>query len=395
MKKRLRERVTKVDDSPITSVLTHHAKDFIASQSQQLHPMQKLQQTIGNRAVVRHLQKKNRIQRESETGVADPSARGQFVLGVSGWFNANKSASEAKVFVLIDEVARQAIAQLTALGIPAPNIVLDPQAPGKLDGQFRAKNEWSLLLNPNMACPMETSLSALTNTQLLHIVNVVYHEVRHAQQYYAMARFLAGTGVSASEIAQQMNIPAHVAQSAHGNPLVAMETEGIPGFGGSMTTNLPEYTETWAWYRQVYGKLGKYTQGIYDMLQDIWKFRGHLRTFLADNSQASEVSFIGDIVTKWKDETLPNVLLDYKTRLEGNTFFQMDREALAQINTILPILQNLIAKWDANEDMEVFKGEIDSLNTAVEKAYEELYTEKDAHVLGDQVAEDFKSIAGI
>lgn len=405
MTKRTRQRLMQHTASPIKARLFDRAESIIARQSEQ-HPMAKLQQTIGNRAVTRQIEHNNRIQRESETGIADPGVRGQYYLGVMDWYNkANRYNNARKddpaaenlfsVGAFIDAVADEAIQSITSLGIPAPTKKYDKDMPNQLEGQFRSKKEWVLLINPNMVCPPETLIGELTNEQLLRIVNIIYHEVRHAQQYFAMARFLAGTGANATEIAQKMEIPQNVADAAHAVPLTAVRVEGIPMFGGSVTSTMPEYTEAWAWYRQVYGYLGKYTQAIYDMITDIWTFRGHLKAFLADDSQAGHLSLIDDIVTKWNDKTMPDVFEGYKTRLEGNSFFQMDINTLAQINTILPLLQSLITKWQANEDIEIFKGEVDSLYDAVKQAYEDLLTEKDAHVLGDQVTEDFKSMAGI
>ncbi|HYO89806.1 MAG TPA: hypothetical protein VER79_14245 [Candidatus Limnocylindrales bacterium] len=381
--------------NPIAKSLHNHLDQVIASH--QPHSLLHLQSTIGNRAVVRHLQKQNRIQRATETGLASPAARGRYTLELSSWRNEHVSDTPpVEVFVLIDEAADQGFAVLGRAGIPKPDKVLDPQAPASLDGQFRAP-EWSLLLNPQMVAPLNTPLTSLTDEQLLRIVNVVYHELRHCEQYFNIARFLAGTGIEASEIATTMDIPENVAQAAHANPLKMVVTNGLPMFGGDMPSISAEYFEAWLWYRQVYGKLGKYSTGVYDILQDIWSLRASLNDVIADPSRADIAFNMDTIITTWKDERIPNVLEAYKATLEASPFnFEMDQQALRDINRILPAMREVITQWDAiSSDFTVLKPPLDQLYDVVKQAYEAMLTEKDAHVLGDQVTEDFKTMAGL
>ncbi len=361
------------------------------------HSLLCLQQTIGNQAVVRHLQKKGRIQRAAETGMASSAMRGRYTMGVSTWRNEHMGYNPpVQMFVLIDEAAEKARNLIGELGIPMPDKVLDPQAPGGLDGQFRA-NEWSLLLNPQMVAPLTTTLDALTNDQLVRIVNVVYHELRHCEQYYNMARFLAGTGIEAKEIATTMDIPERIAQSAHVNPLKMVVNNGVPFFGGGLPSISAEYFEAWQWYRQVYGKLGKYTKGIYEIVQDIWKLRGSLNDVIADPARADIAYDMDVIIQAWKDERIPKVLEAYKASLEASPFsFEMDKQALGDIKRILPVMKGFIEIWDQSSgDFAALKPELTRVNDVVKQAYEALLTEKDAHTLGDQVTDDFKTLAGI
>lgn len=365
--------------------------------SQALPPIQELQQTIGNRAVVRLLQKKDRIQRATETGLAAPSARGRYSMEMNSWRNAHVNYNPpVPVAVLIDEAVTKAEELLDGLGIPKPQKIFDPKAPGSLDGQFRAK-EWTLLLNPDMVGPNQTALELLTNDQLLRVVSVVFHEVRHCEQYYNMARFLAGTGVAAAEIASTLDIPEHVATAAHANPLTMIATNGIPLLGGGLPSLSPEYFEAMKWYRQVYGKLGKYTQGIYDTLQELWSLKSNLKEVIKDPSRADLAFEMDTTIQKWKDERIPTVFAAYKASIEASPFkFEMDEQALHNINVILPAMKAFIALWDGvTDNFTVLKPGLEALDVAVEAAYEALVTEKDAHVLGDQVTDTFKTLAGI
>jgi hypothetical protein len=174
-------------------------------------------------------------------------------------------------------------------------------------------------------------------------------------------------------------------------------TSGIPFFGGGLPSFSTEYFEAWQWYRQVYGKLGKYTKGVYGILQDIWSLRDSLKDVIADPSRADIAFNMDTVITTWKEDRIPNVLESYKKSLEASSFnFEMDKQALRDINLILPAMRAVLAQWDAvSSDFTILKAPLDSLDALVKKAYEALLTEKDAHVLGDQVTEDFKSVAGI
>lgn len=396
MKERSAQGPQRNDLDPGTRTFLPQNEQSLAG-SRSAHALLQLQKTIGNQAVVRHLQTKGRIQRAEATGMASPAMRGRYTMGVSTWRNEHIGYTPpVQMFVLIDEAAEKARNLVGELGIPVPDKVLDPQAPGGLDGQFRA-NEWSLLLNPQMVAPINTTIDALTNEQLVRIVNVVYHELRHCEQYYNMARFLAGTGIEAKEIATTMDIPDRIAQAAHANPLRMVASNGIPFFGGGLPSISAEYVEAWQWYRQVYGKLGKYTKGIYEIVQDIWKLRASLNDVIADPARADIAYDMDLIIQAWKDERIPKVLEAYKTSLEASPFnFEMDKQALRDINRILPVMKGFIELWDQSSgDFAALKPELTRVNDVVKQAYEELLTEKDAHTLGDQVTDDFKTLAGI
>jgi uncharacterized Zn-binding protein involved in type VI secretion len=79
------------------------------------------------------------------------------------------------------------------------------------------------------------------------LANSVYHESRHAEQWYLMARQQAGAGASAAQIQSSMGVPANFAASAAANPLTGTSAQG----------NLAG-----ACWNSVYGPRGAYRNGV-------------------------------------------------------------------------------------------------------------------------------------
>jgi hypothetical protein len=90
---------------------------------------------------------------------------------------------------------------------------------------------------------MSVGLKALrtaqpTRDQAAKLVDTVYHEARHAEQWFRMAQMRAGRGLSAAAIAAEMTIPPRVAALAVAAPLER----------GSMQAVIAE-----GWFDSVYG----------------------------------------------------------------------------------------------------------------------------------------------
>lgn len=108
---------------------------------------------------------------------------------------------------------------------------------GELDFQ-----NWNLDVNQNLF-----NKASLSDADMSQLGNTVYHEARHAEQWYGMAQYNANSAGSANALASGMGIPQNVADSAFANPTTA----GSYGdtFGGAM-------------YQSVYGADGSYRNGV-------------------------------------------------------------------------------------------------------------------------------------
>lgn len=80
--------------------------------------------------------------------------------------------------------------------------------------------------------------ATISNADYADAANTVYHESRHAEQWFSMARLLAGQGKTAQEIATQMGIPLNIANEAAALPYKPGSMEALVANG---------------WYESVYG----------------------------------------------------------------------------------------------------------------------------------------------
>lgn len=87
-------------------------------------------------------------------------------------------------------------------------------------GSFR-KSTWEIRLNPDEFSHRSgvTKVSDLTKDEVADIADTVYHEARHAQQYFRIAQVKAGEGKTASKIKREVGIPSAVAEKAKEMPL--------------------------------------------------------------------------------------------------------------------------------------------------------------------------------
>jgi hypothetical protein len=86
-----------------------------------------------------------------------------------------------------------------------------------------------------------------TPAEKADMADTIYHESRHAEQWYRMAQFQASQGKSAADIATDMGIPDTIAQQAFDNPVEK----------GSVTELIAE-----GWNESVYGSKAKYRNKV-------------------------------------------------------------------------------------------------------------------------------------
>jgi hypothetical protein len=107
---------------------------------------------------------------------------------------------------------------------------------------------WTMRLNRLLL-----NQSGLTQQDAADLANTVYHEARHTEQWFTMARFLAGQGYSAPGIALQLGIPANVARDAKDRPIQPGTTEAVVASG---------------WYESVYGSGAAHREAVLTRVED-------------------------------------------------------------------------------------------------------------------------------
>jgi hypothetical protein len=138
-----------------------------------------------------------------------------------------------------DALLKSVNTQLKAANVPICNKSVKDLGPafGQLD--FAT---WTLELGQEAF-----SQPTVTKEQAADIADTVYHEARHAEQWYRMAQFLAGKKKTAKQIATEMGILANIAKEAHDHPIKA----------GSMEAVIAE-----GWYESVYGAKADYRDRV-------------------------------------------------------------------------------------------------------------------------------------
>ncbi|MEV4318217.1 hypothetical protein [Actinocrispum sp. NPDC049592] len=154
------------------------------------------------------------------------------------------ATAQARADALVVAVNRR----LTAAGVPTVTAVLyageSPQESGSFD--FAT---WSMQLNQ-----LRFDQSGLTQADAADLANTVYHEARHTEQWFMMARYLSGQGYSAAGIASTMGIPGRIGRDAKAAaPILRGTVEAVQASG---------------LYESVYGSASAHREDVLTRLND-------------------------------------------------------------------------------------------------------------------------------
>ena len=141
-------------------------------------------------------------------------------------WNTHKTA-QAKAQALVDAINKQ----LKAAGVPGVGVKLQGGL-GAASGHFNSPT-WEMALDQNLF-----SQANIPQAQLDKMANYVYHESRHAEQWFNMAQVLAGQGKTAAQIATTMGIPRNIADEAVKSPIAHGSSKALVVSG---------------WWENVYG----------------------------------------------------------------------------------------------------------------------------------------------
>lgn len=129
-------------------------------------------------------------------------------------------------------LGQAAIDQLTAIGVHPPTVVM-ADLPAGNGGNF-AFTTWSLTLSRLPFTAATPSVADINN-----VIEAAYHEARHCEQWFRMARLRAGAGRTAAQIATEMSgLAPAAAAAAHAAPIAAGSAEA---------------TQATVWWNSVYG----------------------------------------------------------------------------------------------------------------------------------------------
>jgi hypothetical protein len=123
--------------------------------------------------------------------------------------------------------------ELAEAGIPPCGIAIVPQS-GL--GEF-SHTQWVMDLQEGLF-----KKDVISREEIADLGDTVYHEARHAEQFFRIVRYLAATGKSPKAIKKETGLPDRIIELGHASPLV------IPESGHSR-----EMAEAMQWHESIFG----------------------------------------------------------------------------------------------------------------------------------------------
>jgi hypothetical protein len=263
-----------------------------------------LQSTAGNRAVSNAIAGVSRtaaplsVQR-SDTGMAAAAPTSTFTGAVLAYWRAQEN-KDKPLQPLGDELIRLVNSTLASLGAPPCNHSFDASADDS--GAF-SRTTWNIELNTaKFSERAVTKVGGLNQDEVKDIVDTIYHEARHSEQYFRIARTWAGKGKTAQEIETGMGIPATVAAAAVKAPLK-----------GDTKANEGLIEEAGAWEAFTIGKYGKYKENVADVRDRMSTIEAKMDAYDAAHPEntwkevRTEVAAIDKLYTDFFDKLLTDI----------------------------------------------------------------------------------------
>jgi hypothetical protein len=237
-------------------------------------------------------------------------------------------------------------------------------------GKFIADG-WTLVLNPDAFSrrdPKPTKIGELTPDEASLIAHTVYHEARHAEQNFRMARLEAG-----EHHERDFEMDEDAARAAEANPLTARN-------GGGQ-----ELREAREWRDSMAGVDSQYREAV-----TLWQEETHEAARLVYYAKPDEEAYLRErMAAKLANWRKPNSATAF---LRDHLASARKRRKTTMIADILAIEAaiDIAEKAQAGSDFAPLKAAVLELNKAVYRAYGNLPVEHDAFEAGNAVLEDFE-----
>jgi len=353
-----------------------------------------LQRGAGNRAVAR------RVLARRGTGMREAAPGSTYVKAVAAHYrDAVKRRATLDDFALV--LAGEAIKTLGGLGVHPPKPGTDAKVP--FPGQFDPV-AWTLTMNTTMWAPKSgaRTVDGMTTDEAATAVGLLYHEARHAEQHFRMARVQAGEHVRAGvkdvagALERGMQLRPDVARAAAASPLhdtaatADLVAEARDWHAITRGRHLPFKNIVIPWNLEVRGAL-KLFDGLNPMQLD------PVRTGLAP------------LVRAWSTgATRAQLLVTHRKaidRLPKKT--AGDREVLAQISALKTASDGVTASFTALDKawptagprtrldlVTALRAKVRALVDALDAAYRAEPHEKDAFDAEVPVVKEFRAAIG-
>jgi hypothetical protein len=249
------DRKQAAEQEHVPSRLTRERATAGVAGGEEHHRLLELQRSAGNAAVADALSVSRAPAQEPElSGIGADFAVDQYA-GVAQKLRENwaRLTPYARAQMLVTTVNFE----LSHVDVPSATFELSDKLQPQTAGEFVAnkdQDEWAFLLNKTQFSDPSPDAIDQQGEGSPGLAQTVYHEGRHAEQWFRIARMKAGMKWKAKIIADWLGIPARIAKEAVKHPLKA---DG------------PETREAEAWLGGETGSRGEGTAKSYDRLDEM------------------------------------------------------------------------------------------------------------------------------
>jgi hypothetical protein len=231
-----------------------------------------LQRTIGNNATAQLIQAKSAEQsktiQRAETGMRSSSAITRYSQAAFKIMEDNPNMAPN---TFVREIHKLAGGEFSGLGAPLPNLVFVGGGGGAFDS-----TAWTIEVDVASVFGAATSVSTADQAKVDDLINTMYHESRHAEQNFRVARMRAGKILGGSteqtninqavqQIMTATNMPENVVRAAANRPLYESWTSKFMGESDKMMD------EAEAWDKTLFGVDANYSWMMQSGFDDVTK----------------------------------------------------------------------------------------------------------------------------
>lgn len=353
----------------------------------------RMQSTVGNHAVQRLMRRQPkpkvrstlpsnfRIQR-AEISLEQPALMNDFVQqGYAYWQEPTNKTKPVRNYAAF--LVTQANAALMSLGVTRCNHDFLPSGP---TGAFY-KYDWSICFNETDLTENDTiqTVGALTQEQASSIAGTVYHEARHAEQTFRVARLMAGQGKDAAAIAAETYINETAAADAVKNPLM------------NTPETAEEFAEAQEWQKFMVGIHNEYKLRFNvfgDKAFEAWK----LLTTATDADFANCKQHLTDYMQYVRDQQVPFVSSEFGRIIDIADMTPNDQMIFDMLMKIDNVTHATLERWEKVQsatnlaELNAFEPILSAFWITLFNAYEAFPHEKDAWEVGGAAGDKFKNM---
>ena len=394
---RTRTRSSRVEQSPPTTqaVVPNHTAEATFAPDSQAQRILHLQRTLGNQAVTRLLTNQRAVarvpsvQRKKDTqfGMANPVRVKSYAKQAYNWAQAPANSGKP-VRAAVQKIVDLTKSYLSGIGVPLPAFNISSSGPGSGKGGLFQWEPWAIHVDDTDANPDPATISTvgqLEEFDLVSTVNVVWHEARHAEQFWLIARMLAGKKMTAAQIHAKTKIKMSIINKAVNAPLKKAEPDVRSfledwGLGFLVDLNDAQAAAALQWYDINFGAHKPFTEMLETLgsdLEDLFGLepptKGNKKKF--DDFYAK----VDPYFSQWASDFAPNMLETEYQRLNGvKGGDPYAKELFDVVKGLRSAMKSLLKQYKKGSTNK-------SRAKKVKKAWEAL---KQAHYLGYRVYAD-------